>query len=170
MQGPEGAGKFSSSFSAIAIRWLWLGMIALFVSLSLPKLFRATAKTSVQFVGPFHSTDTFLHFDTGEINASERLVDLFGSIPSSKKVVIFVRNDDRRSVFVGMLIAYLAWPHPVRTVDVTQSGWETAAAEADFRLVGEFVFCHVAPPESWTRGERFGDTLQVFSAANVAQR
>ena len=79
MQGPEGAGKFSSDFSAIAIRWLWLGMIGLFVSLSVPKLLRATAKTSVHFVGPFHSTDTFLHFDTGEINASEHLVAVLGA-------------------------------------------------------------------------------------------
>ena len=54
-------------------------MIGLFVSLSLPKLLRATAKTSVHFVGPFHSTDTFLHFDTGEINASEHLVAVLGA-------------------------------------------------------------------------------------------
>ncbi len=145
-------------------------MIGLFVSVSAPQLLRATAKNSIYFIGPFHSTDTFLHFDSGQINASERLVALFGSIPTSKKVVIFVNNDDRQSIFVGMLIAYLAWPHPVRTVDVTQPGWQTAAAETDFRLVGEFVFCRVTPPESWTRGERFGDTLQVFPAANVAQR
>jgi len=145
-------------------------MIGLFVSVSVPKLLRATAKNSIYFIGPFHSTDTFLHFDSGQVNVSERLLALFGSIPASKDVVIFVNHDDRQSIFAGMLIAYLAWPHPVRTVDVTQPGWHFAVAQTDFRLVGKIVFCRVTPPEGWTHGERFGDTLQVFSAANVAQR
>src|SRR5262249_41751467 len=104
-----------------------------------------------------------------EINATERLLTLFGAIAPTKKVVIFVRSDDRQSSFTGMLIAYLAWPHPARIIDVTQPGWEARSGEKDFGSVGKFVFCRIAPPQWWQHGDRLGDTLAVFSAANVAQ-
>lgn len=154
---------------ATAHIWLWTALIASFLVVSLPKILRGASKYSIHLIGPFHSTDSFLHFDTGEANGSERLLSLFESVPLSGRIVIFVRNDDRRSGFIGMLVAYLAWPHPVRIIDVTRadSGYESAA---DFQSVGAYVFCRVDPPPWWPRGERLGKTLEVLPAAKLAQR
>ena len=154
---------------AIAHIWLWAGLIASFLAVSLPKIFRGASKYSIHFIGPFHSTDSFLHFDTGEANGSERLLALLESVPSSERIVIFVRNDDRRSGFIGMLVAYLAWPHPVRIIDVTRADSENEPA-THFQSVGAFVFCRVNPPPRWPRGERLGETLEVLPVAQLAQR
>jgi hypothetical protein len=137
---------------------------------SAPKILRGAAKNSIHLIGPFHSTDSFLFFDTGEINGSERLIKLFESIPSSQPIVIFVRNDDRRSGFVGMLSAYLAWPHPVQIVDLAHVGGGKESTDTNFGSVGAFVFCRVTPPNWWPRGERFGETLEVLPAATIAQQ
>jgi len=154
---------------AIAHIWLWATVIAAFLWVSVPKVFRGASKNSIHLVGPFHSTDSFLHFDTGEVNGSERLLSLFESVPSSERIVIFVRNDDRRSGFIGMLVAYLVWPHPVRIIDLSRAGSGREPA-TDFQSVGAFVFCRVDPPPWWPRGERLGETLEVLLAANLAQR
>jgi hypothetical protein len=161
--------EWSRRVRAIAHISLWSTVIAAFLWVSVPKVFRGASKNSIHLVGPFHSTDSFLNFDTGKVNGSERLLSLFESVPSSERVVIFVRNDDRRSGFIGMLVAYLVWPHPVRIIDVSHadSGREPVM---DFQSVGAFVFCRVDPPPWWPRGERLGETLEVLLAANLAQR
>src|SRR3984893_3072364 len=166
----EETSKHRSGFRRLIAGSFWAVLMTAFVAVSTPKILRGAAKNSIHLIGPFHSTDSFLYFDTGEINGSERIIKLFESIPSSQQVVIFVRNDDRRSGFVGMLTAYLAWPHPVRIVDVAHAGWAKESADTDFESVGGFVFCRVARPGWWPRGEQCGETLEVLPAASIAQR
>jgi len=152
-----------------AMRLFWIALIGVFVAVGAPNVFRKAARSRIHFAGPFHSTDNFLHFETGEIDVTQKLLALFASVPATKKIVIFVRGDDRQSGVIGMLVAYLAWPHPARIVDVTQPGWEASAGEKDLGSVGKFVFCRVGPPGWWPGGDKFGETLEVFSAPSVAQ-
>jgi hypothetical protein len=166
----EQSGTHSTSLGIIVTRLFWAGLIAALVVVSVPKILRKASKHSIYFVGPLHSTDSFLHFDTGEINGSERMLDLFAKVPASQKIIIFVRNDDRRSSFIGTLNAYLAWPHPVQIIDVSQPEWGSKFDSAQSGTIGAFVFCRVPPPVWWPRGERFGDTLEVVSAANLVRR
>jgi hypothetical protein len=140
----------------------------MFVCLSGLRISQLAFKNSVHFVGPFHSTDSFFFFDTGVPNSSEQLIALFDSIQASETVVIFIRGDERRSSFIGMMVAYLAWPHPVRIVDVL----DRARAGKPYvgGAPGAYVFCRVNPPPTWQRGERFGDTLEVVVARKIVNR
>jgi hypothetical protein len=146
----------------------WSIALALFVCISGPRIAHLACRNSIHFVGPFHSTDSFFFFDTGRPNSSERLIELFGTIASSESVVIFTRSDDRRSSFIGMMVAYLAWPHPVRLIDVI--GRDRPQTERPGATPGAYVFCRVNPPPSWRRGERFGETLEVITAERIANK
>jgi len=132
--------------------------IASFLALGAPAIFRSAARSSIQFAGPFHSSDSFLSFATGVNNASERLIAFFGSLPPSNEILIVVRDDDQRSAFLGMLVAYLAWPHPVRIVDLRNGG---TPGSAESETIAAVAFCRVQPPPAWRRGEWVGDSLEI---------
>jgi hypothetical protein len=132
--------------------------IASFLALGAPAIFRSAARSSIKFAGPFHSSDSFLGFATGVNNGSERLIAFFGSLPSSNEILIVVRDDDQRSAFLGMLVAYLAWPHPVRIVDLRNGG---TPRSAELETIAAVAFCRVQPPPPWRRGEWVGDSLEI---------
>jgi hypothetical protein len=155
---------------AISESFLWTVLIVAFASISAPIIFRDALNNATQFAGPFHSSNSFIYFDTGTVNASERLIGLFDSVPSTQTIVIFVRGDDRRSPFIGMVAAYLAWPHPVQIVDLKNADPRRKPAAIDYQSAGAFVLCRVNAPPSWAHGERFGDTLEVFTATQLARR
>jgi hypothetical protein len=138
--------------------FLCAAAIASFLALGAPAIFRSAARSSIQFAGPFHSTDGFLSFATGVNNGSERLIAFFGSLPSSNEILIVVRDDDQRSAFLGMLVAYLAWPHPVQIVDLRNGGTPVSAKPESIAAV---AFCGVQPPPAWRRGEWVGDSLEI---------
>lgn len=138
--------------------FMWVVAIVSFLALGAPAIFRSAARSSIQFAGPFHSSDSFLSFATGVNNGSERLIAFFDSLPSSNEILIVVRDDDQRSAFLGMLVAYLAWPHPVRIVDLRNGGIPGSAKPESIAAV---ALCRVQPPSSWRRGERFGDSLEI---------
>jgi hypothetical protein len=134
--------------------------VAAFLALGAPPIFRSAVGSSIQFAGPFHSSDNFLRFATGARNGSERLIALFDSLPPAREILIVVREDDQQSAFLGSLVAYLAWPHPVRIVDFRKGRSHGAAAS---NTIGAVAFCRVQPPPSWHGGQRFGHSLKIFS-------
>jgi hypothetical protein len=133
--------------------------VALFLGLGAPPIFRGLAGSSIQLAGPYHSTDNFLRFATGINNGSQRLLAFFDSLSPSKKILIVVQGDDQKSAFLGSLVAYLAWPRPVRLIDL-RKGDGPASTESD--EIAAVAFCRVQPPVSWRGGERFGDSLEIF--------
>jgi len=155
--------------SSIAHISFWTVALTAFVLTSVPRIYQLAGANVIHFSGPFHSTDNFLFFDTKQPGASEKLLELFDSIPPSESVVIFTRNDDRRSPFIGMMIAYLAWPHPVRVVDVTERPSSNAGG-SDFPAPSICIFCRVPPPPSFRGGEDLGETVKIFKASKIAGR
>jgi hypothetical protein len=156
-------------FSRVAHNCFWAAMLIAFVCISAPRISGLAVKNSIHFVGPFHSTDSFFFFDTGNPNASERLIARFESVPLSESVVIFTRSDDRRSSFIGMMIAYLAWPHPVQIVDIVGRNYAPTAANSKM-TPRAYVFCRVAPPASFPPAEHFGTTLQLITGKSAGAK
>jgi hypothetical protein len=156
---------------AIAHTSFWAIMLAAFLCISAPKVLRNASQNCIHFVGPFHSSDSFLHFATGGArNASVQLLRLFDSLPSQELVLIFVRGDDTRSSSLGMITAYLAWPHPVRIIDIAHSGRESDRNIGSSDSIGAVVFCRVGRPSWFPSGERFGETLEVVPIRKIAAR
>jgi hypothetical protein len=156
--------------SSVAHTSFWAISVTAFLCVSAPRISQLTCKNSIQFAGPFHSTDTFLFFDTGQAKSSDRLTALFETIPSFQAIVVVDRSDDRRSTFIGMIVAYLAWPHPVRIINVLDPSGVQEVARDRIGPTGAFVFCRVAPPPSFHRGQRFGTTLEVVTEQNIVKR
>lgn len=140
---------------------LWIAAITAFVSVSLPTIFRGVSRGTQHFVGPFHSSDSFLNYSTGVRNGSERLVTLFDALPPKKEILIIVRDDNKQSSFLGMVVAYLAWPHPVQIVDLKQMAEPLERAQRN--SIAAVAFCHVKGPPWWPPGKKFGDSLEIVS-------
>jgi len=160
--------QWSRRVRAVVHISLWVILLTALLCVSTPKIFRSASKYSIRLVGPFHSSNSFLYFASGTTDGSERLIALFDSLPSSKTILIFVRNDDPRSSFLGMMTAYLAWPHPVWIVDVMGAGLGNGSGRNG--SVAAVVYCRLKRPSSVAQGERFGEALEVVPIAAVAER
>jgi hypothetical protein len=158
----------SYRFHTLAHISFWAGLIAAFLCVSAPRISRDVAKYSIHQVSAFQSTNHFLYLATGEHGASEQLVALFDSLPPSKVILIFARQDDPPSSFLAETTAYLAWPHPVKIINITRLEDELTATDPG--SVAAFVFCRVNRPSWLGEGERFGKLLEVVSFGRVAQR
>jgi hypothetical protein len=139
---------------------LWSGLVTAFLFVSAPKIYRGATTYSFQPGKPLHSSDSFLRFGAGATNASGQLLATFDSIPASKSVVIFMRKGDMRASLLGLTVAYLAWPHPVRLTEINANpGVELRAF--DPASAATLVFCCVNRPPSIHAGIVLGSALEV---------
>ena len=146
---------------------LWFALIAVFLGVSAPGIFRAAFNSPIHVAtSEYYSSDTML----GEDGGSKRIVALFESTPSSRSVIIFVNHQDQRSEFLGMLVAYLAWPHPVQILDATKFSWATESALAELRSAAAVALCGIKPQSPWPISEKIGDTIQFLPVQTFARR
>lgn len=137
------------------------GLATAFLFVSTPKIYRGATSYSFQPGKPLHSSDSFLRFGAGAINASGQLIATFASTPASKSVLIFMRKDDMRASLVGMTVAYLAWPHPVRLTEINASNPGAELCAFDPASAAALVFCWVNRPSSIYPGIVLGRALEV---------
>ena len=158
----------SYRFHTLAHILLWASLIAAFICVSAPRISRDVTKYSIHHISPFQSTNHFLYLATGVSGASEQLIALFDSLPSSKVILIVAREDDPPSTFLAETMAYLAWPHPLKIINITRLESELTAT--DPATVAAFVFCRVNRPSWLPQGEHFGKLLEVIPLGTVPQR
>ena len=145
----------------------WTVLTGAFICVSAPRIFRDATRFSNKSPGnPYYSSDKFQREDGG----SKRLVALFESLPPTGLIVIFVRQGDSNSEFLGMVTANLAWPHPVQIIDATQFAWSKGSAVAGLHSAAAVAFCAINLPPAWPRGERIGDTIQLLPIKRIAKR
>jgi hypothetical protein len=153
---------------AVAHISLWLIVAAAFFAVSAPKVLRRAPKGSIVPAGDvsFHSSDSFLRFAAGPTNASEKLIALFDLAAPGKRILVLDREDDPASSLLGMLTAYLAWPHPVEIVDL--AGTRAHASEVsspDLTPPAAIVLCRVRRPLELPEGKHFGRGVEVIPIA-----
>src|ERR1700720_270937 len=140
---------------------LWSGLAIALLLVSAPKIYRGATTYSLQRGEPLHTSDSFLRFAAGSSNTSAQLIAAFGSLPPSKSVVIFTRKGDQRSSLLGMTVAYLAWPHPVRLTEINGRNSDAEVSGLDPASAGALVFCRVDRP-AWIQPAKLrGATLEV---------
>jgi hypothetical protein len=151
-------------------RWLarahiliWSALVLAIVVTGAPALYRDLATFSLHAPGPYHSTDGFLHFATGSSISSEELLTKFGAMPSSRTVLVFYNNIDPRSALLAMTTAYLAWPHPIRLIDITAARTGAEPLPNNSESVSALVFCRVN--QSLLPDAHSGDCLKIVSLA-----
>src|SRR5256885_16947457 len=96
----------------------WCALFAIFIALSIRTVGPAILETKIGPIDPNHSTDSYLSGLTHVRNGSQLFSNLLETVPAKKPLIIFVDAESSPSEFLGMLVAYFAWPHDVRIVKV----------------------------------------------------
>jgi hypothetical protein len=138
---------------------LWCALLAAFVVRSLPIVGPVVLENKVGPIEPNHSTDSYLSGLTHVSNGSQLLSNLLEAVPREKSFVIFVGAESSPSQFLGMLVAYLSWPHDVRMVRVRGATIDQEVAAARSSSIAGLFFCSINPPASLTGGIHFGSAI-----------
>ena len=138
---------------------LWCALFAVFLALSIPIVGPAILENKIGPIDPNHSTDSYLSGLTHVRNGPQLFSSLLETVPPKKSFVIFVNAESSPSEFLGMLVAYLSWPHDVRIVRVRGAALEREIAAAKSSAIAGLFFCSVKPPASLTAGTHFGSTI-----------
>jgi hypothetical protein len=67
-----------------------------------------------------HSCDLYLELVAHRPQLAARLSAALRALPSDKPIAIVLRDQDPESAFLGMLSAYLAWPHTIHIFRVEE--------------------------------------------------
>jgi len=138
---------------------LWGVLLAVFLARSIPIVGPAVLESKIGPIDPNHSTDAYLSGLTHVPNGSQLFSNLVESVPPKKSFVIFVEAENSPSEFLGMVVAYLSWPHDVRIVKVRGATLEQEIAGAKSSSVAGLFFCLIKPPASLTGSSHFGSAI-----------
>src|ERR1700736_5349644 len=147
---------------------LWCALFAVFLARSLPIVESVVLENKIGPIDPNHSTDSYLNGLTHVRNGSQLFSNLLEAVRREKFFVIFVDAESSPSQFLGMLAAYLSWPHDVRIVRVRGAALEREIAAAKSSAIAGLFFCSVKPPASVTGGTHFGSAIIFVPSVRLA--
>lgn len=147
---------------------LWCALFAVFVWISAPIVGSAIRENRVGPIETNHSIDTYLRALTGIERGSEKLPDTFRRLGKEGSLVIFVRDENAQSEFLGMMIGYVSWPREVRIVKVTTPTAEKELADINPDSVAGLVFCSVNPPNWLGKRVRLGSSIVLVPVTEAA--
>jgi hypothetical protein len=134
----------------------WGSFAIFFVFIGARPIYRDLAAYSTHAPSVFHTTDSFLRFATDSPVSSEDLIARFDALPASQGLLIFFNSKDPRSSLLQMVAGYLAWPHPVRAIDLSVAD----SRKSVLPTAGMFVFCRV--PGVPSPDVSYGGNLQLL--------
>jgi hypothetical protein len=137
----------------------WCGLFIVFIWISGPIVWSAARENRVGPAEVNRSIDAYLGALTGIEHGSEKLPDTFRHLGKEGKLVIFVRDENAQSEFLGMMIGYVSWPRDVQVIKVPGPAVERELAGIEPGSVAGVVFCSVDPP-SWLQNRiRLGSSI-----------
>jgi hypothetical protein len=151
IQSDEGIATVRLTPARTIRRVICAGFIVLFVWSSASSLRHALSGRFPDRIDAFHSSDTYLQAVTGSANASQRIIDALDSLPPEKPLLIFERDKDPVSSWLGMALAYLSWPRDVRFELVEGPRCDQQLAKIAPNSICAIAFCDVQSP-SWLPG------------------
>ncbi|HST29884.1 MAG TPA: hypothetical protein VLK27_03475 [Chthoniobacterales bacterium] len=125
---------------------VWFALFALFIWISVPIVVPAMRENRFGPIETNRSIDAYLSALTGIEHGSEKLPDTFRRLGKEGKLVVFVRDENAQSEFLGMMIGYVSWPREVEVIKVPGSSVEKKLADIKPGSVAGVVFCSVDPP------------------------
>jgi hypothetical protein len=147
---------------------LWSVLFATFLAVSTPSVVRAVLENKIGPINPNHSTDAYLDGLTHVRNGSELFSRFIESTPRDKSIVIVVDAQSSPSKFLGMVVAYLAWPRDVQTVAVTPATFSRELASIKQDSVSAAIFCAVKPPVWMKTKTDFGSNIFFVPAESLS--
>jgi hypothetical protein len=110
---------------------------------------------------PFHTTNSYLATAINSRAGSERLLEVFGSLPEKEPVAVIYRDQEEVDTFIAFAVMYFAWPRKVQAFQVGRDNLTSQLqALADARVSATF-FCGMEPPAGTAPLFRIGNGLSV---------
>jgi hypothetical protein len=147
---------------------LWCSLFVVFIWISAPILGPAIMENRVGPTDTNRSIDAYLQALIGIERGSEKLPDTFQRLGKSGRIVIFVRDENAQSEFLGMMIGYVSWPREVQLIKVAGPTVEKELANIDPHSVAGVVFCSVNPPSWLGHRIRLGSSLVLVPVTESA--
>ena len=147
---------------------LWSVLFVVFVWISAPIVGPAIMENHVGSTETNCSIDAYLRALTGIERGSEKLPDTFQRLEKNGRLVIFVRDENAQSEFLGMMIGYVSWPREVQLIKVAAPTVEKELANVEPRSVAGVVFCSVNPPSWLGHRIRLGSSIVLVPVSEGA--
>lgn len=144
---------------------LWCALFAVFVWISAPIVGSAVMENRIGPTDTNRSIDAYLGALTAIEHGSEKLPDAFRRLGKDGRLVIFVRNEDSQSEFLGMMIGYVSWPREVQIINVAGPTVEKELTEIKPGSVAGVVFSSINPPSWLGNRVRFGSSIILVPVA-----
>ena len=138
---------------------LWSALFAVFVWISGPIVGLAVMENRFGPTETNRSIDAYLGALTGIEHGSEKLPETFQRLGKNGSLVIFVRDENAQSEFLGMMIGYVSWPREVQVIQVPGPTVEKELADIKPESVAGVVFCLVEPPTWLPNRIRLGSSI-----------
>ena len=138
---------------------LWCALFAVFVWISAPIVWPAIRENRIGPMATNRSIDAYLGALTGIEHGSEKLPDVFRRLGKDGSLVVFVRDENAQSEFLGMMIGYVSWPREVQVIKVSGETVENELADIKPNSVAGVVFCSVQPPTWLQHRVRLGSDM-----------
>lgn len=110
---------------------------------------------------PFHTTNSYLATAINSRAGSERLLEVFASLPEKEPVAVIYRDEEEVDTFIAFAVIYFAWPRKVQEFQVGRENLASqmqALAEAP---VSAIFFCGMEPPPGTAPLFRVGNRLSL---------
>jgi len=112
-------------------------------------------------IDPFHSSNSYLEELTQTRHASERILQIVSTLPSSKTIAIALPGNDEQGAFVEEIVAYLCWPRELRWVPVANENVEDELRAIDPETLSAVIFWKVKPPSWMPPGVTWGEGITI---------
>lgn len=147
---------------------LWCALFAVFVWISAPIVGSAVKENRVGPTDTNRSIDSYLGALTGIEHGSEKLPDAFRRLAKDGRLVIFVRDENAQSEFLGMMVGYVSWPREIQLIKVANPTVEKELADITPASVAGVVFCSINPPSWLGNRVRFGSSIILVPVTHEA--
>ena len=148
---------------------LWCALFAVFVWISAPIVGPAVMENRIGPADTNRSIDAYLGALTGIEHGSEKLPDTFRRLGKDGRLVIFVRDENAQSEFLGMMVGYVSWPREVQIIKVAAPTVEKELADIKPGSVAGVVFCSINPPNWLGNRVRLGSSIILVPVSQETQ-
>ena len=112
-------------------------------------------------VTPFHTTNRLLDSTIHSRAGSERLLQVFESLPEKEPVAVTYREDEEVDTFIAFAVIYFAWPRKVQSFPIKRGTLTSQIQALAAAPVSAAFFCGVEPPLGTEPLVRLGQGLSL---------
>ena len=147
---------------------LWSALFVVSVWISAPIVGPAVMENRVGPAETNKSIDYYLSTLTKVEHASEKFSDTFQHLGKDGRLIIFSRDENPQSEFLGMLMAYISWPRDVQLIKVPGDTVDKELVDIKPGLVDGVLFCSVNPPPWLGNRVRLGSSIILVPVTQAA--